>query len=136
MMRKKSKRNDSARNKTREVNPLRKNMARSLFFLNAILWFIYVIYIYYDMAVVNHNENSADLATIFSFLNAVSMLVSGIIFGRQKILTYYFPLLVVLLNGILTLLNIVDLFFTFVFIINLLIIWTVLPLRKNYLLNL
>jgi len=110
-------------------------MARSLFFLNAILWLIYVIYIYYDMAVVNHNNNSADLATIFVFVNAAALLVSGIIFGGQKMRSYYFPLVVVLLNAVLTLLNIVDLFFTFAFIINLLIIWAILPLRRNYPLN-
>ncbi len=134
-MRKKSKTNDLARKRAKEIDPLRKNMARSLFLLNAILWLIYVIYIYFDMAVVNHNNNSADLAAIFVFVNGVAQLVSGIIFGRQKLQSYYFPLVVVLLNVILALLNIVDLFFTLMFIINLFIIWTILPLRKNYPLN-
>ena len=117
------------------MNPLRKNTTRSLFFLNAILWFIYVVYIYYDMAVVNNNKSSADIVTIFVFVNAIAMLVSGIIFGRQKKRTYYFPLIVVILNTLLTLLNIVELFFAFVFIIDLLILGTILPLHKNYLSN-
>jgi hypothetical protein len=134
-MRKKTKTNDSARKRAEEMDPPRKNMARSLFFLNAILWLIYVVYIYFDMAVVHNNKSSADLVTIFVFVNAVAQLISGIIFGRQKLQSYYFPLVVVLLNIILTLLNIVDLFFTLMFIINLLIIWTILPLRKNYPLN-
>ena len=117
------------------MNLLRKNTARSFFFLNAILWLIYVIYIYYDMAVVNNNKSSADIVTIFVFVNAIAMLASGIIFGRQKKQTYYFPLVVVILNTLLTLLNIVELFFAFVFIIDLLILGTILPLRKNYLSN-
>jgi len=134
-MRKRSKKTDSVRKNSKEMNPLRKNMARSFFFLNAILWFIYVIYIYYDMAIVNNNKGSADIVTIFVFVNTIAMLVSGIIFGGQKKRTYYFPLVVVILNTLLTLLNIVELFFAFVFIIDLLILGTILPLRKNYLLN-
>ncbi len=134
-MRKRSKKIDSARKNPKEMNPLRKNTARSFFFLNAILWFIYVIYIYYDMAVVNNNKNSADIAAIFVFVNAIAMFVSGVIFGRQKKRTYYFPLVVVILNTLLTLSNIVELFFAFVFMINLLILVTILPLRRNYLSN-
>lgn len=117
------------------MNPLRKNTARSFFFLNAALWFIYVIYIYYDMAVLNNNKNSADIATIFIFVNAIAMLVSGFVFGRHKKRTYYFPLVVVILNTLLTLSNIVELFFAFVFMIDLLILVTILPLRRNYLSN-
>jgi len=134
-MRKRSKKTDSARKNSREINPLRNNVARSLFFLNAILWFIYVVYIYYDMAVVNNNKSSADIVTVFVFVNAMAMLVSGIIFGGKKKRTYYFPLAVVLLNMLLTLLNIIELFFTFIFIIDLLIFVTILPLRKDYLSN-
>ena len=134
-MRKRSRKTDSARKNPKEINPLRNNVARSLFFLNAILWFIYVVYIYYDMAVVNNNKSSADIVTVFVFVNAMAMLVSGIVFGGPKKWTYYFPLAVVLLNMLLTLLNIIELFFMFIFIIDLLIFVTILPLRKNYLLN-
>ena len=88
-MRKKAKKIDPVRKNSMGINPLRKKTARSFFFLNAILWFIYVIYIYYDMAVINNNKSSADIVTIFIFVNAIAMLVSGIIFGRQKKPTFY-----------------------------------------------
>lgn len=131
-MRNKSNKNASARKNSKETNQSRKNAARVLFFLNAILWFMYVVYIYYQMAVLNNNTRSADIVTIFVFLNGIAMLVSGIMFGGQKNRTFYFPLVVIALNMVLTILNIVELFFTFVFIIDLLILWTILPLRKNY----
>ena len=55
-----------------------------MFFLNAALWFGYGVYIYYDMAVLNNNRSSADIVTIFVFVNAVAMLVSGIQFGKLE----------------------------------------------------
>jgi len=121
------------RNNPEKISPLKKNLTRSFFYLNAMLWFIYGIYVYYDMAVLNNNKDSADLVTIFVFVNAIAMFVCGIVFGGPKRWSYYFPLVVVILNMLLTLLNIVELFFTFVFMIDLILLVMVLPLRKNYL---
>jgi hypothetical protein len=108
-------------------------MARIFFSLNAILWFAYGIYIYYDMAVVNHNTSSADVVTLFAFVNAGLLIFSAIKFGKPKRWIYLFVLAVMVFNTLLSLVNIIDLYFLVSFIFDLLILWAILPLRKNYL---
>ncbi|MDO9300801.1 MAG: hypothetical protein Q7T89_05430 [Anaerolineales bacterium] len=110
-------------------------MARIFFFLSAVLWLGYVVYIYYDMAVVNRNTGSADVVTLFSFVNAGLLLFSGIKFGKPQKWTYYFALAVVAFNTLLSLLNIVDPYFLVSFLVDLFILWAILPLRRNYLSN-
>ena len=134
-MRKKTKKNSLSGSYRNKVDPLKITMARVFFFLNAALWFGYGVYIYYDMAVVNNNKNSADIVTLFVFVNACIMLYCGIIFGRPKKWIYYFALAVVAFNTLLTLLTILDFYFLISFIIDLLILWAILPLRKKYFLN-
>jgi Na+/melibiose symporter-like transporter len=126
------KKNNSPVNNRKKIDPLKINIARGFIFFNAILWFAYGIYIYYDMAVVNNNKNSADVVTLFVFANAALLLFSGIKFGKPQEWVYYFALVVTIFNTILTLLNILDLYFLVCFIINLLTLWAVLPLRRQY----
>jgi hypothetical protein len=130
-MRKKTKKNLSENNR-RKTDPLKLNMARVFFFLNAVLWLAYGVYIYYDMAIANNNKNSADLVTLFSFANAGLLFFSGIKFGKPQQWIYYFALAVAAFNTLLTLLNIVDLYFLVSFLIDLLILWAIIPLRRQY----
>lgn len=111
----------------------RKNTTRVLFFFNAILWLVYSIFIYYDMAIINNNKTSANIATVFLFIMAAFMLVSGVMLGRQPSRTYYPALLLVALNAIFTLMNLSDLLYLFAFIIDIIIISLLLALRKEYL---
>ena len=134
-MRKRSRKTNSSGRKVVNTVPLRKNLVLVLFFLNAALWFGYVVYIYYDMAVLNNNRSSADVVTIFVFVNAIAMLVSGIQFGKLEKWTYYFALVVVAANTLLTVLNILDLFFLGIFLLDLFILLNIIPMRKNYLSN-
>ena len=111
----------------------RKNTTRVLFFFNAILWLVYSIFIYYDMAIVNNNKTSANIATVFLFIMAAFMLVSGVMLSRQPSRAYYPALLLVALNAIFTLMNLSDLLYLFAFIIDIIIISLLLALRKEYL---
>jgi len=133
-MGKKTKKVTRSGNNRKKVDPLKINMARILFFLNAILWFAYGIYIYYDMAVVNNNKSSADVVTLFVFANSGLMLFSGIMFGKPKKWIYYFALAVAAFNTVICLLTLF-LFFLVSFFIDLLILLTIIPLRKLYLPN-
>jgi hypothetical protein len=135
-MRKKNKKNGPSGNSQKKIDPLKITFTRVFFFLNAILWFVYGIYIYYDMAVANNNSRSADIVTLYVFVNAGLMLFSGIMFGKSQRWVYYFALVVAVFNTLLTLLNILDLYFLVSFIIDLLILWAMVPLRKKYLSNL
>jgi len=133
-MRKKTKKVTPGSNRNK-IDPLKILMARIFFFLNALLWFGYGVYIYYDMAVLNHNTNSADVVTLFTFANAGLLLFSGIKFGNPQKWIYYFALAVAVFNTILTLWNILDLYFLVSFLIDLLTLWAIFPLRKKYFLN-
>ena len=132
-MRKKSKKVDSLVKKTNPIDLTRKNVARGLLFLNAALWLGYVVYIYYDMAVVNKNLSSADMVTIFVFVISIAMFVSGILLGQIQKERYYFALVVVLVNALLAVMNILDLFFFGIFVLDLFTLFFLLPLRKLYL---
>ena len=132
-MRKKSKKADLKEKKTNLIDLTRKNIARSLLFLNAALWLGYVVYIYYDMAVINKNLSSADMVTIFVFLISIALFASGILLGQIQKERYYFALVVVLVNALLAVMNILDLFFFGVFVLDLFILFFLIPLRKLYL---
>ena len=84
------------------------------------------------MAVLNQNELSADIATIFVLANAVVMFVSGIILGRQKKTAFYFALIVVILNAVLTVLNLSDFVFVIAFILDIIILWLLLPMKNDH----
>ena len=120
------------RRRYQKIDPRKKIVVRALFYLNAILWLVYTIYIYFDMAVLNQNELSADIATIFVLANAVVMFVSGIILGRQKKAAFYFALIVVILNAVLTILNLSDFVFVIAFILDIIILWLLLPMKNDH----
>ena len=110
-------------------------MARALCYLNAILWFVYAIYLYFDMAVVNHNELSADIAAIYVLVNSAAMFAGGIMLGRHQKAAFYFAIIVVILNILLTVLNLSDLVFLAAFILDFIILWSLLSIRNGYLLK-
>lgn len=118
---------------TIKIGALKKNIARALFYLNAVLWLAYTVYIYFDMAVVNHNGLSADIAAIYVFVNAAGMLVGGIMLGKRQKPAFYFALIVVVLNIVLASANMTDVFFLSAFIIDLVILWMLYQLRRDYL---
>ncbi len=113
----------------------RKTLVRILFFINAALWLGYVVYIYYDMAVVNKNLTSADIVALFVFANSVMMFVSGWQLAKSESWAYYLAMVVIGINLLLTLLNIQDLFFFCIFLLDLFILLSLIPIRKSYLLN-
>jgi hypothetical protein len=115
-----------------KIDPLKINIGRGFFILNTVLWFGYGVYIYYDMAIVNNNNASADIVTLFAFVNAGLLLFSGIKLGKPEKWTYIFAVSVTGFNILLSLFNIVDLFFLISFLLDLLIFWAVIPFRRQY----
>lgn len=101
--------------------------------MNAILWLVYCVFIYYDMAVVNNNKTSADIATIFLFIMAAFMAVSGIMLSKQPSRAYYPALLLIVLNTIFTIMNLSNLLYLVAFVIDVIIISLLLALRKDFL---
>ncbi len=100
--------------------------------MNAAFWFGYGVYIYYDMAIRNNNHASADIVTLFTFANAGLLLFGGIKLGKPEKWTYVFALSVAAFNVLLSLFNIVDLFFLISFLLDLFILWAIIPFRRQY----
>lgn len=121
------------RKKSNKIDLQKKNIVRALLYLNAMLWFVYTIYIYFDMAVANHNELAANIVTIYIFVNAAAMFASGLALGYQRKPVFYFALIVVILNIILTMLNLTDLIFVVAFILDIIILWLLMNIRNSYL---
>lgn len=122
------------RSKWARQNDLRnKIIVRVLFFLNSFLWLIYTVYIYFDMAILNENTLSADIATIYALVNSILMFVCGIVLRREKPPSFYFSLVIVLFNTILTAFDLSDLTFITAFVLNIAILWLLISLRRAYL---
>ena len=108
------------------------NTARGLLFFNALLWLIYGGYIYYDMAVVNRNRISADIATIILFGIALLMMAGGILLGKRSRRSYYAVLVIVVLNLLFALSNLSDLLYAAAFLADIAILAALIPLRNEY----
>jgi hypothetical protein len=121
------------RRRSNKIDPWKKIAARVLLFLSSILWLVYMVFIYFDMAVVNQNDLAATIVAIFVFVNAVAMFASGLALGNQQKPAFYFTLVVVILNIILTILNLTDLIFVIAFIFDILILWLLMNIRNGYL---
>jgi Na+/melibiose symporter-like transporter len=123
------------RRKSNKIDSRTKVIVRALFFVNAILWLAYTIYVYFDMAVVNQNETAADIAAFSVFVTAVLMFASGWALGNQQKQSFYLALIVVILNIVLTLLNLTDIIFVIAFFLDIAILWMLMNIRNGYLLK-
>jgi hypothetical protein len=131
-MSRKAKKIEPPSKRRNRTDPWKITLGRGFFILNSAFWFGYGVYIYYDMAVRNNNTNSADLLTLFIFVNAGLLLFSGIKLGKPEKWTYYFASAVVVFNAIISLLDIVDLFFLLSFLFDLCILWAIISLFRQY----
>lgn len=131
-MSKRTRKNTSPKSRSRQADPLKKSSAQALFYLNAILWFLYAFYIILDMSAVRNNGLSVAAVGFFVIVNASAMLAAGVFITRAQKWTYYFALSITVLNVLLALTNLSDYFYAIAFIIDLLILWMLFNLRKSY----
>lgn len=116
---------------SKKTAPFKKSAAQALFFLSAILWLLYAVYIILDMSAVKNSAFSVAAVGFFIAANAGAMLAAGILITRTQKWVYYFTLGITALNMVLTLTNLSDLFFVTAFIFDLLIFWVLFSLRKE-----
>jgi hypothetical protein len=119
--------------RAKEHEARRRNTARTLFFINSVIWLGYMVYVYYDMAVLNKNTSSADIATLVVFCNAVALFFSGWLLGKLRDAPYLFAMIVAFLNGMLSLMNFANYFFLASFFSDAVILWLLYQLRRSYL---
>lgn len=113
-------------------DPWKINLGRGFFILNALFWFGFGVYVYYDMAVKNNNTTSADILTLFVLVNAGLLLFSGIKLGKPERWTYLLAIATLLVNVTLSLMNILDLFFLLSFLLDMFILWVIVSLFRQY----
>ena len=76
-------------------------IARAMFFLNALIWLGFSIYLFREMT-RNDNGLSATLIAVFMLGNAVAMFASGLLIYKRIKWGYYFSVAVLALNILLT----------------------------------
>ncbi len=75
--------------------------AQTLFFINTFIWFCLGTYLALDMLHQN-NGLSAVLVGFFFYVNAGAMLVSGMYLGKRETWAYYFSLIILIVNALVT----------------------------------
>jgi hypothetical protein len=110
-------------------------VARALFFVNTLIWLGLAAYVLYDMAVINTNRLPAILVGVFMLGNAAMMLVSAIMLGKRQTWAYYFAILVLAVNIILTFTDQFGFWDLLTLIIDLILFGILLSIRKPYLSN-
>ncbi len=63
------------------------------------------------------------------------MFVSGLALGNQQKPSFYLAIIVVILNIVLTLLNLTDIIFVIAFVLDIIILWLLMNIRNGYLLT-
>ncbi|MCE9645656.1 MAG: hypothetical protein K8S20_06615 [Chloroflexi bacterium] len=128
-----SKKSGTPAKRDRANEEQRRKLARTLFFFNAVIWLADVVYVYFDMAVVNNNQSAADIASIFVLFSAVVFFAAGMLLGRPGKISYYFALLAATLNLIFCLMNFSNFFFLITLLVDAVILWLLYQLRRSIL---
>ncbi len=88
--------------KSKRYSPVRRDIVRVLFFLNALFWLGFSIYVVLDM-INNLNLSSAIFVGIFMFGNAGLMIWSGTLLSQPQKWGYYLAFIIILINIFYTL---------------------------------
>lgn len=83
---------------SRQINPAKRNLARTLLIANALVWFGFAIYMILEMTSHSNQVSAAVFVGLFMLGNAGLMLWSGILLGQAARWGYYFALGIVLIN--------------------------------------
>jgi hypothetical protein len=113
------------------INPIR--VAQGLFFMNAVLWLLFGIISIAQMA--DSNSEQEITMGIFAALmvgNIAAMVISGIWLGKAHKQYYYFALMVLTVNVILTVTDEYGLFYIITLLIDLVLFGLLIAARKRY----
>ncbi len=120
--------------KSKRYSPVRRDIVRILFFLNALFWLGFSIYVVLDM-INNLNLSSAIFVGIFMFGNAGLMIWSGVLLSRPQKWGYYFALIIILINIFYTLSVQFGFLDVITFVLDLIILLLLIFFQKEFLSN-
>lgn len=109
----------------------RGNIARVLFYLNAVLWLVISAGILVEM-LLDNNGLSTLLVGIFLLVNVTAMFFGGKMLAQKEKWTYIFALVVVVLNIALAFTGVPEPLYITALIIDGIILWVLISLRKIY----
>ncbi|MEK6752218.1 MAG: hypothetical protein AABZ00_08115 [Chloroflexota bacterium] len=109
----------------------RGNMARALFYLNTLLWLVISVGILVDM-LLDNNGLSMLLVAIFLLVNMAAMFFGGRMLDQKEKWTYIFALVAVVLNIGLAFTSVPELLYVTALVIDGIILWVLISLRKIY----
>ena len=123
------------RRKSKRTDPVKRNVARLLFFVNALVWLGFAAYVVLDMA-NNLNEISAAVFVgIFMLVNAGLMLWCGIMLTKPQKWGYYFALALIFINILYTLSVQFGLLDIITFVLDVIILIVLISFQKEFLSN-
>jgi len=120
--------------KSKRYSPVRRDIVRILFFLNALFWLGFSIYVVLDM-INNLNLSSAIFVGIFMFGNAGLMIWSGTLLSQPQKWGYYFALIIILINIFYTLSVQFGFLDVITFVLDLIILLLLIFFQKEFLSN-
>lgn len=108
--------------------------AQALFYLNALIWLGFGLYTLVNM--LGRYPDGAITVYVIGFMmlgNVGAMCLSGILLGWQNKWFYFFSIFVLVSNVVLTVTDQFGFFDLATLILDLVIFWLLISIRKNYL---
>ena len=107
-------------------------LAQGLFFLDALIWLGVGLYTLWGMAGRYSGQITVYVIGILMLGNVGAMLLSGFLLGRQNKWFFYFAILVLVINIILTVTDQFGIFDFITLIIDLVLFGILISIRKQY----
>ena len=110
----------------------RGGIIRALFYLNAVFWLALSLTTLANMIVDGNQGFSVTLVAFFLLVNVLSLFFGGRLLDQTETWTYFFALVVVILNAALSFTGIPDFLYLTAFVMDVIILLMLISLRKIY----
>lgn len=122
------------RRKSKQINPVRRNFIRILFFANALIWLGFTVNVILDLA-NKSNSTAIVFIAIFMLGNTGAMLWSGIMLAKPQKWGYYFALAIVFINILYTLFVQFGFLDIITFVLDAIILIALILFQKEFIAN-
>ena len=107
--------------------------AQFMFYVNALIWFGFGIYIFVEMLKAGNFASTIFFISFFLLINVGAMVFCAITIGRRDAWAYYFSIFIIVLNGFFTGASEFEAFNIIAFVIDVIIFVFLLTIGRAYL---
>ena len=107
--------------------------AQFLLYVNALIWFAFAIYLFFDMLKAHNTAMVISMISFFLLVNAAAMVFCAITIGRRDSWAYYLSVGIIIVNAIFTRLGHFNTYNLIAFILDLVILVFLLFMGRAYL---